>query len=59
MEGCIDCNSEEVCTSCQYGYFLYHTPRNTIECVMCPRFDSALKNEKSSCGDCLEMPFYW
>ncbi|KRX02444.1 Pectin lyase fold/virulence factor [Pseudocohnilembus persalinus] len=65
-KGCIDCTSDNVCTSCEYGWFIFHTPQNTIECVQCPYYDIDAYNAGTydlnyinQCANCLELPFQW
>lgn len=60
---CTRCNSLTECTQCEWGYFTYHTPNSTIDCVKCPFVDdwtnlgSADKTIK--CPECIENADSW
>lgn len=63
MINCRSCDTPDICTTCRYGYFLYHSPNSTVECVPCPyvsnwenpfQFQGTLK-----CAQCIENPMNW
>jgi hypothetical protein len=37
-DNCVECNDENTCTACEYGYFLLNTPTSKIICLPCPGY---------------------